>query len=85
MTSKKPKKYGGVKSIESGIVGFDAPKPKKKTRKVKAWGILCDKSGIGMCHATDKDKVKSHAKFLNEEYGGYCKHRVIPVTITYTL
>ncbi len=52
----------------------------KKTLRIDAWAVICNKN-CGHQAFTDNDKAKKHCKFLNDEYKGYCRHKVKPCQI----
>jgi len=44
------------------------------------WAVICNKGNRTSVHNTYQ-RAKDKRKFLNEEYSGYCKHKIIKVKI----
>lgn len=45
------------------------------------WAVICDHNNGTSVHNT-YEKAQEKRKFLNEEYNGYCKHKIIKVIIS---
>lgn len=45
------------------------------------WAVICDHNNKDSIHNT-YEKAKEKRNFLNEEYKGYCKHKIIKVKIS---
>jgi hypothetical protein len=52
----------------------------EKKRPIKAWAVICNKE-VGMIAYTIKSSAIEHKDFLDEEYSGCCKHKVVPCEI----
>ena len=76
----KEKKNGDIIGVECYAYFRDKDGSGTCNTKCQWWVVVCDKNDRTSVHNTYERAVEQR-KMLNEEYKGFCKHKIIKVKV----